>query len=138
MATLNLFFGPHIDGRMDDVKVGRGLYRKVGTGSFEVLAEYHMKFNGRADSAFYKGPVNIEVILNDQIPDATSGPCVIKFNDLSDLVAKYSLDGKRKYFCIDTELNKGEIKISQGRGGTIIEGVDMLRRTNILITPRKA
>jgi len=94
MAILKSFFGPYTDGELDDIKVGRGLYRKIGEGRFETFTEYHAKFKGQADSAFYKGAVSIEVILNDENPKATSGPCVIKINDLSDLVAKYSLDGE--------------------------------------------
>jgi hypothetical protein len=94
MATIVNYVakGTHV-GSKESVWVQIVFFFNVGSGQVTDFDSFTLGFQGRIDTVFFKGDLNIHAELTDHNPGAMEGPCAVSVNGCSDNNAHYRVDG---------------------------------------------
>lgn len=94
MATIVNYVaaGTHA-GSKENIWVQIVFFFNVGSGQVSEFDSFTLGLQGRIDTAFFKGDLNIRAELTDHNPGAASGPCSVSVNGACDNHAVYRLDG---------------------------------------------
>jgi hypothetical protein len=116
MAKLSAHFGPHTG----SLSIFVGFFN-VGSGSFVAFSDTEAEFAGSYRTFLTAGDFNIRILLTDDNPNATAGPCEITLNGNVDTTAKYEVHGAK--LVIATTLNEMPVAIYPNQGGTQIDNI---------------
>lgn len=116
MATIAPYLSQGIHaGQQVALKIHEFRWRTVGHGTVSALSDFELKIDGRVELAIYKGDLKIHITLADQDATATSGPCSLQVNSLTDDKATYRVDGSDVTIRTVMGGEKVQVKVSRSK-----------------------
>ncbi|MFB1481444.1 hypothetical protein [Corallococcus sp. RDP092CA] len=121
MATLQPFFASGTQtGSKEIIETQIVFWVNIGTGVFSNFNNFSASFQGTIDTAFYKGPLNLDIQLTDESPGAQRGPARVTVNGSADNNATYQVQGHQLIINATISGKAESIAIYQGDGGTYL------------------
>lgn len=122
MATLIPYIseGAH-SGQKAVLKTKAIIWLNVGSGEVKTLSDYEVNIAGAVDLKFYKGDLNIHLLLLDESATATAGPARLQLNSHVDEKATYQVQNGA--LTVDATLSgkAQQIALSRHEGGDMTE-----------------
>ena len=94
MAIITPFIakGTHV-GQSQAVKARKFVWISVGNGEVSSLSDYEVAIAGTISILGYSGDLIIRLLLLDEQPEASGGPCLLRLNTHVDEAATYHVKG---------------------------------------------
>ena len=92
MATIQPYVakGTQVNQKIE-VKAKKVVWITAGRGIVSAISDYVVAVDGKISILGYNGDLNIHLRLTDENASATSGPCVLQLNTLTDENATYKV-----------------------------------------------